>query len=93
MPITTKRHNNETKPPDAVVAAAAATATAIGGHNDTTKNSTSLGRTENLVDDNSVGGNASSSTSLRHRNDSFNVVQTEDGQESSCPPIPPSLGE
>uniref|UniRef100_A0A8D8JPD0 Beta-1,4-N-acetylgalactosaminyltransferase n=1 Tax=Culex pipiens TaxID=7175 RepID=A0A8D8JPD0_CULPI len=91
-PTTPKGHNNETKPPDAVVAAAAAaTATAIGGHNDTTKNSTSLSRTENLVDDNSVGGNASSSTSLRHRNDSLNAVQTEDGQEGSCPPIPPSL--
>uniref|UniRef100_A0A8D8JRS2 Beta-1,4-N-acetylgalactosaminyltransferase n=2 Tax=Culex pipiens TaxID=7175 RepID=A0A8D8JRS2_CULPI len=91
-PTTPKGHNNETKPPDAVVAAAAAaTATAIGGHNDTTKNSTSLSRTENLVDDNSVGGNASSSTSLRLRNDSLNAVQTEDGQEGSCPPIPPSL--
>ncbi|KAL9702815.1 hypothetical protein quinque_006333 [Culex quinquefasciatus] len=44
-----------------------------------------------LPNDNSVGGNVSSSTSLRHRNDSLNLVQTEDGQEGSCPPIPPSL--
>lgn len=74
------RVNNETLT-EGVVATEPA-----GGHNDTIKNSTSLSRTENLVDDSS-GVNASS---IKHRNDSLNLVQTEDGQ-GSCPPIPPSL--
>lgn len=92
-----KGHHNETRSEQV----AAATATASRGHNDSTtatKNSTSLSRTENLVEDSSSGGggsNASSPTSSikqQHRNDSLNLVQqTEDGKGSICPPIPPNL--
>uniref|UniRef100_A0A1Q3F3B5 Beta-1,4-N-acetylgalactosaminyltransferase n=1 Tax=Culex tarsalis TaxID=7177 RepID=A0A1Q3F3B5_CULTA len=90
---TTPKRHNETKQPPAEEAAAAATATATGGHNETTKNSTSLSRTENLADDSTGGsGNVSSSSiSIKHRNHSSNLVQTEEGQEGNCPPIPPNL--
>lgn len=85
---TLKEGHNESQPD---VAAANVTATATGGHNSTSKNSISLSRTENLVDDSSSADNASSSVSTKHRNDSLDLAQTEVGQEGSCPPIPPSL--
>lgn len=90
-----KGHHNETQPE---VAAAVAVA-ASRGHNDTTntKNSTSLSRTENLVEDSSSSGGSNTSSPIsnkqqQHRNDSLNLVQqTEDGKGSICPPIPPNL--
>lgn len=85
---TLKEGHNESQPD---VAAANVTATATGGHNSTSKNSTSLSRTENLVDDSSSADNASSRVSTKHQNDSLDLAQTEVGQEGSCPPIPPSL--
>lgn len=76
--------HNETKPE--VVPAAMVTASRA--HNETTKNSTSLSGTENLVEDSSGSSNISIK---QHQNDSSNLVQTEDGKGSICPPIPPSL--